>query len=701
MSPEQAAGRLDLLGPTSDVYGLGATLYTLLTGRIPFVEKDLLEVYRKVEHGHFLRPRAVCPRLDRALEAVCLKAMALRPADRYDSPKPLADDIENWLADQRVSAWREPWSRRVGRWARRRRATFAYIISALVLLYSFLLFLSAAFFVFYATDFFKITDLGIRDIGRDFSRSHTEALEAAEKGTTSVDDRTQLRNRALVLLREELSDWQKMLDTGQASEVVKELEIWKTEADLAGIREEAALTKLPEGEREAFRAFWADVEALRIKAGGQIKTDLSTPRIHHNAAPRSNHDLEMAHADRRRQVQLKPSDAQARSLLGWALSDKGDFEGAIVEFREATRLKPDESNHHVGLGLSLENKGDIDAAVLAFREASRLRPGDAQGHVRIGRILSGKGDFEGAVAEFHEASRLHPDEPQYHIQLGHALRDKGDLDAAVVAFREASRLRPDEQDPLMNLVTTLRTKGDIAGAVAAAKEALRHNPDFAYAYCSLGISLGRQGLFREAVEKLERGHELGSKQQGWKNPSEKWVRDHRRLLELDQKLPAVLRGETRAADAGEWLAMADVCNRKDLRSASVRLSEKAFAERAELADDLTAGHRYNAACAAALAGSGAGKDDPPPDEPARAKLREQALGWLRADLAARGKVLEGGDANARQTLIKTLDHWKKDTDLAGIRNDAALAKLPEAEREAFRSLWADVEALRVKAGVGK
>jgi peptidoglycan/LPS O-acetylase OafA/YrhL len=107
-----------------------------------------------------------------------------------------------------------------------------------------------------------------------------------------------------------------------------------------------------------------------------------------------------------------------------------------------------------------------------------------------------------------------------------------------------------------------------------------------------------------------------------------------------------------------------------------------------------------AACSAALAASGAAKDDPSPDEAGRAKFREQALGWLRAHLSAREKALDGRDAKARQAIVKNLDHWKEDTDLAGIRDEAALAKLPEGEREAFRSLWADVEALRVKAGAG-
>ena len=78
MSPEQAAGDLDRLGPRSDVYSLGATLYSLLTGKPPFGGSDLRKVLRAVQEGEFPRPRDLDPTIDRGLEAVCLKAMALR-----------------------------------------------------------------------------------------------------------------------------------------------------------------------------------------------------------------------------------------------------------------------------------------------------------------------------------------------------------------------------------------------------------------------------------------------------------------------------------------------------------------------------------------------------------------------------------------------------------------------------------------------
>ena len=116
MSPEQAAGDLDRLGPRSDVYSLGATLYCLLTGKPPF-EGDVGEVLRKVGRGEFPRPRQLDPSIDPALEAICLKAMATRPEDRYPSCRSLADDVERWEADEPVSVYRAPASVRLLRWA--------------------------------------------------------------------------------------------------------------------------------------------------------------------------------------------------------------------------------------------------------------------------------------------------------------------------------------------------------------------------------------------------------------------------------------------------------------------------------------------------------------------------------------------------------------------------------------------------------
>ncbi|HEV3136279.1 MAG TPA: tetratricopeptide repeat-containing protein kinase family protein, partial [Pirellulales bacterium] len=125
MSPEQAAGRLEDLAPATDVYGLGATLYCLLTGQPPFASGYLGEMLQQVERGEFPRPRSIRPEIPLALEAICVKAMAREPRERYLSAQELAADVDHWLADEPVLARREPPPARLARWARRHRVLVA------------------------------------------------------------------------------------------------------------------------------------------------------------------------------------------------------------------------------------------------------------------------------------------------------------------------------------------------------------------------------------------------------------------------------------------------------------------------------------------------------------------------------------------------------------------------------------------------
>jgi serine/threonine-protein kinase len=135
MSPEQAAGRLAALGPTSDVYSLGATLYMLLTGNPPFKDEGdgKNELLAKVRRGDFPPTRAVKPDVPVALDAICRKAMALAPSNRYATASELTADLEHWLADEPVAAYPEPLRVRLGRWGRRHRPRFPILSSLNVL----------------------------------------------------------------------------------------------------------------------------------------------------------------------------------------------------------------------------------------------------------------------------------------------------------------------------------------------------------------------------------------------------------------------------------------------------------------------------------------------------------------------------------------------------------------------------------------
>ena len=134
MSPEQAAGRLDQLGPVSDVYSLGATLYHFLTGQAPFRDRDIGSILNRVKQGDFEPPRKLVPSVPKPLEAICLKAMARKPADRYDSALALSEDIEHWLADEPVLALQETFFQRTARWLRRHKTWTQAIAASLVLI---------------------------------------------------------------------------------------------------------------------------------------------------------------------------------------------------------------------------------------------------------------------------------------------------------------------------------------------------------------------------------------------------------------------------------------------------------------------------------------------------------------------------------------------------------------------------------------
>ncbi len=132
MSPEQAAGRIDELGPATDVYSFGATLYSLLTGKPPLEGSNVLDILERVQRGDIRPPRSVKPSVHPALDAICMKAMAVLPENRYQTPKALAEDIEQWLADEPTTAWREPWIIRARRWANRHRTAVTAGVAAFV-----------------------------------------------------------------------------------------------------------------------------------------------------------------------------------------------------------------------------------------------------------------------------------------------------------------------------------------------------------------------------------------------------------------------------------------------------------------------------------------------------------------------------------------------------------------------------------------
>ncbi len=131
MAPEQADTRTHAITTAADIYSMGAILYELMTGRVPFPASQPQLALNAVLHDEPRRPGAVIASVPRDLETICLKCLEKNPAGRYGSAEALADDLDRWLRHEPIAARPStPWSR-VGKWARRKPA-IAALLSALI-----------------------------------------------------------------------------------------------------------------------------------------------------------------------------------------------------------------------------------------------------------------------------------------------------------------------------------------------------------------------------------------------------------------------------------------------------------------------------------------------------------------------------------------------------------------------------------------
>jgi hypothetical protein len=205
------------------------------------------------------------------------------------------------------------------------------------------------------------------------------------------------------------------------------------------------------------------------------------------------------------------------------------------------------------------------------------------------------------------------------------------------------------------------------------------------------VALHGQGKFEESLKALRRAAALFPDGSPLRQQSQQAIKVLEQLIELDALLADVLAGKARPASPPERVRLAALAQQpyRACYATAAALYADAFAARPRLAPP----NRYDAACAAALAGSGQGKDADRLDGDDRALLRYGAFVWLRAELSAHKAALTGGDAKAADASRRTLLHWKQDADLDAVRDPDHLAKFTESERTAWHILWARVDLL--------
>jgi tetratricopeptide (TPR) repeat protein/tRNA A-37 threonylcarbamoyl transferase component Bud32 len=391
-------------------------------------------------------------------------------------------------------------------------------------------------------------------------------------------------------------------------------------------------------------------------------------------------------------LRLEPDNAETHYNLGVILRELGRHDEAIACNRAALRLEPDFAEAHNNLGVSLGAIGKHDEAVVCYRTALRLNPDFAEALVNMGGVLRDLGKCDDAIACSRAALRLKPDFAEAHYKLANALSDLGKCEEALACYRAALRLKPDHAEAYCDLGSALYQLGRRDEAMACFRAALRLKPGDAEAYCNLGATLRVQGHFRESLEAYRRGDELGRQRSGnWRLPSARWVKEAERLVELDEKLPAVVAGNVQPADLAEAVGFADVAFFRKWYSTAARLYKNALV-RDRLIANRVDGPRYRAACAAVSASCGRGEDPTKPSDEERLRLRKQAHNWLTAELDGMKQLATR--AELRAPMLGLVRHWQTDPDLAGVRDDAELKKLPNTEQAEWRKLWADAAAFQ-------
>jgi Flp pilus assembly protein TadD len=325
-----------------------------------------------------------------------------------------------------------------------------------------------------------------------------------------------------------------------------------------------------------------------------------------------------------------------------------------------------------------------------YRAALAVRPSNAAAWNNLGVVLVRQEDLDGAIAAYREAIRLHPHRaPKPNYNLGLALRKKGDLGGAIAAYREAVRLDPKYIAAWNSLGVALREQGDLEGAITAFRETIRIDPKYALGHSNLGLVLRDKGDLDGAVAAFQEAVRLDPKTSRYQTN----LRQTERWVKLLPQIPDIAAGRAEPRNSADALALARVCQQPFQRryALAVRLAAAAFDADKAPADNLTAGHRYRAAVAAVRAAAGKDFELTAFGVEEWSYFTGMALKWLREDLALR--KAQAKDPKTSSGARTALTNWKKNPDLAAVRDAAWLAALPPADRKAWQSLWADVDAV--------
>jgi len=477
MAPEQASGLLSQLGPHSDVYSLGATLYELVTGRTPFVGKDLYKLLSEVMEGNPPSPRSIDPNLDRDLESILLKCLEKEPRRRYSSARLLAEDLTRWLEGEPVLARSPSALRTLGRRISKRRWSVTTVI---------LLAIFGGLAAIGVPRWKKERELR-RERERELAARRTQTSEAVQARGEALLHLDSARRHAELLRRA-------LADPSTSREEFGRL----IQASLREYRKALALCPdLPEAHLGMARALaWVGYQEKALQAL--------------NEAIRIAPGLATAYLDRARirAEQLESASHQMSEIVHTAASE--DLRRRIEEdLNRVAQISRDRREVLMARAILTCTSGRYAESLLLFDEYLREIPTDTHARGSRGHALYHLGRLGEAEADLSRAIEGNAHDVFLYNLRGFLRHELGRYEAAVEDFTNAIRLAPGAASPYYGRARSWGALDRLDDAVMDATEALQRNPNHADAYLVRGNAHAKKKEWESSIRDYTRYIEFG------------------------------------------------------------------------------------------------------------------------------------------------------------------------------------------------
>jgi tetratricopeptide (TPR) repeat protein len=403
----------------------------------------------------------------------------------------------------------------------------------------------------------------------------------------------------------------------------------------------------------------------------------------------------------RRAVEVGPKNSRTRARLVEALANAGYWKEAEAACDHALELDPGNYLAPLHLASALLWDHRVEESLILSRKAAEAAPNAAEAQVTLGGVCARLARHEEAVRTYRRVMELKSPSYSFEHFFAQELTALGRWEEAITVLQTTLNRRPNNPYLLLEMGNIYRSHGKPKAAAEAFQKAATHSPGFAPPLEGLVAVLLNQGRFaeaRKAVESLLKLHQEDAERRARRRQLD--LCDA--MLAIKPRLPAILAGKERPTAVPTQRALAEWClKHKRLTATAVGFYASALSTQPSLADDLEAGNRYHAACAAALAGCGVGEDVAELDGEKRTALRKLALDWLTAECNGCAERHRLGKRSDRTVVATTVRSWLKKEDLAGVRDEQGLARLPSEEGRAWQALWAKIMTLAARDPVAK